>query len=145
MRMVQGRARGPALVFEHQHVPEAAVALKIQDAVSVGPEHFFNLAFGKVLEAEPMLRTLDDDLMGPDAVHPVVDAATLPLETAFDMQYRKLAGNDTHPPARLVRQGLLGAERCDLRRGLRLVPPAERTFSRCHVVRGFFETVLFGF
>ena len=52
MGMVQRRARGPALVLEDQDVAQAAVALEVQDAVAVGPEHLLHLALGQVPRGE---------------------------------------------------------------------------------------------
>jgi hypothetical protein len=99
MRVVQGRAGGPALVLEDQDIAETAVAFEVENAVPVGPEDLFDLAFGQVFEPEGVLRALDDDLVSADAVHPVVDPAPLAIETALDMEDGEFAGDDAHPPA----------------------------------------------
>ena len=142
--MVQDRAGGPALVLENKNVPETAVALEVKYTVAVGPEDFLDLAFGQVLEPERVLRALDDDLMSADTVHPIIDAAPLALEGALDMEDRKLARNDAHPPAGCIGKRLLSAERCNLRGGLCFVARAERAFRRGDIVELFLKGIIFG-
>ena len=71
-------------------------------------------------------RALDDDLVGADAVHLVVDALAALVQLAFDLQGGELVGHDAHAPALLVGPGLAIAVGEDLGRRVAFVPLAER-------------------
>ena len=69
---------------------------------------------------------LDDDLVGADAVHLVVDAVAALVEVALDLQGGELVGHDADAPALLVGPGAAVAVGEDLVRRLVLVALAER-------------------
>ncbi len=70
--------------------------------------------------------TLEDDLVGADAVHLVVDAVAALLQFALDLQGGELVGHHADAPAVLVRPGPAIAVGEDLVRRLVLVALAER-------------------
>ncbi len=57
-------------------------------------------AVGEVLERPRVLGRLDDDLVGADPVHPVVDPLRLPVEVALDLEGGEPVRDDPHLPAR---------------------------------------------
>ena len=81
-------------------------------------------------------RALDDDLVGADAGHHVVDAVAPLVEVAFDLQGGEPVGNDADPPARSVGPRAEVAVGEDLGRRLVLVPLAERADRRRSAGRG---------
>ena len=91
-----------------------------------------------------VVRALDDDFVRADAVHHVVDAVAALVQVAFDLQRRKLVGDDAHPPARPVRPRARLAVGEDFgRRGV-LVAGQKADRSRRSPVRGACEIVAAG-
>ena len=77
-----------------------------------------------------VLGALDDDLVGADAGHHVVDAVAALVQAALDLQGGEPVGDDADPPARSVGPGAEVAVGEDLGRRLVLVPLAERADRR---------------
>ena len=69
---------------------------------------------------------LDDDLVGADPGHPVVDALAPLVEAPLDLQGGEFVGHDPDPPTGTIRAGAPVAVGDDLGRGLGLVALAER-------------------
>ena len=70
-------------------------------------------------------RAFDDDFVGADAVHLVVDAVAALVEVALDLQGGKLVGHDAHAPALFVGLGVAVAVGEDFVRRVVLVALAE--------------------
>ena len=87
------------------------------------------LSSASVGHADVVARALDDDLVGADAVHHVVDAVAALVQVALDLQRGELVGHDADPPARPVGPACRVAVGEDLGRRLVLVPLAERAES----------------
>ena len=64
---------------------------------------------------EIVLRGLNEDLMGADAAHDVVDAACAFVEFAFNVQSREFVADNTDFPARGIGCGAVVADRPDFR------------------------------
>ena len=73
-----------------------------------------------------VLGALDDDLVGADAGHLVVDAVAALVQVPLDLQGGELVGDDADPPAGPVGPGAALAVGEDLGRRLVLVALAER-------------------
>ena len=71
--------------------------------------------------------TFEDDLMGADAVHLVVDAVAALVEVALDLQGGELVRHDADAPAFLVGLGVAIAIGENLVRGVVFAALAERT------------------
>ena len=71
-------------------------------------------------------RALDDDFVGADAVHLVVDAFAALVEVPLDLQGREAVRHDADAPAALVGFGGAIAIGEDLERRILLVPLAKR-------------------
>ena len=87
------------------------------------------LSSAKVGHADVMDGALDDDLVGADAVHHVVDAVAALVQVPLDLERGELVGDDADSPARAVRPRAVVAVGEDLGRRLVLVPFAERAES----------------
>ncbi len=73
-----------------------------------------------------MGRSLNDDLVGADAAHPVEHADALAIDDSLDMESGVLVRDDPEPPSRPVREGLGGSHRVYFVRGHVFVPLVER-------------------
>ena len=78
VRMRQGRARGLAVVLEDQDVSEPGISLQILKPMFVGLYDALDLFLRHLPDVKPMLRRLDDHLMGAHPAHHVVDPDSLP-------------------------------------------------------------------
>src|SRR5262245_25238650 len=74
-----------------------------------------------------MKRTLDDDLMGANAVHLVVDAVAALVEIAFHLKRRIFVWDDADAPAALVGPGIAVAIGQDFVRRIAFMSFAKRT------------------
>ena len=99
MRVLQRRARRGADVLEDHAVDEAFVFFQIHQAIAIDPEDFADMGFREVGHRDFMKRTFDDDLVGADAVHLVVNAIAALLQVPLDLQGGKLVGYHAHAPA----------------------------------------------
>ena len=84
------------------------------------------LSSAEVGHAGVVTRALDDDLVGADAVHHVVDAVAPLVQIALDLEGGKAVGHDADPPARPVGPAAEVAIGDDLRGRLVLLTFAER-------------------
>lgn len=78
-----------------------------------------------------MLRGFDDDFMGTNAVHSVVDTIAGAVEIALHAQSRKLVGYYAGGPVGGIGVAAIGTKSQDLRRRLRLMACAKRTEAVC--------------
>ena len=118
------------VILENQDVLEAAVFLEVENAIAESPEHILDPLGWKVGQAGVVVRSFDDDLMRPNAVHAVEHALGLAVQIALDAECRKLVGNHAHRPARSIALGRrpavgVGAVGLDLRRSLGFVAVTE--------------------
>jgi len=71
-----------------------------------------------------MVRSLDDDFVGADAVHLVVHALALAVQFAFDAQHGEFVGDYAHAPTRLVTASAVAVSQ-DLGRSFMLIAITE--------------------
>src|SRR5439155_15719644 len=90
------------------------------------PEDLADVVLAEVGDADLVEGALDDDLVGADAVHLVVDALAALLQVALDLQGGELVGHDADAPALLVGPRVAVAVRQDFQRGVALAALAER-------------------
>ncbi len=121
---------GGADVLEEHAVDQPVVLLEVDQAIAVGPEDLADVLLGQGGHALVVLGALDDDLVGADAGHHVVDAVAPLVEAPLDLQRGEPVGDDADPPARSVGPRAEAAVGEDLRRRLVLVPLAERAGGR---------------
>ena len=95
--------------------------------VAINPEHLADLVLGEIGHRHFVVRTFDDDFMGADAVHFVVDAVAAFVEIAFDLEGGELVRHDTDAPAFFVGPGVAVAVGDDLVGSLIFLALAERT------------------
>ena len=103
MGVLEGSTRALAVVLEDEHVAEAGVAGEVVDAIAHGEEQIGDAHGRHAGEGVGVLGAFDDDLVGSDAVHAVVEAFRPAVEVAFDAEGGELVGNGAKSPA-----GLLG-------------------------------------
>src|SRR5262249_3177920 len=109
---------------------------QIDHALAPRLQHGGDLALGELGHGGAMVGRLDDDLVGPDAVHPIVDYVARRLEVALDAEGGKLVRHDTDLPSRSVRQGPLIAHGENLVGSARLLARAEGAWSRAQGTHG---------
>ena len=114
-----------AHVLEDHPVDQSGVLLEVHQPVAVDPEDLPDLLLGEFRGADQVLGGLDDDLVGPDAPHHVVDAVPPLVEVPLDFQGRELVGDHADPPPRAIPLRARVAIGDDLVGGLVLVPFAE--------------------
>ena len=96
--------------------------------------------------------SLDDDLVGADAVHPVEHALGLAVQVAFDSQRREFVGHDAHRPAGRIALGRRPAVRVgtislNFGRSLALISGTERAeaaldlYGFAHEIGGTFGAI----
>src|SRR5579885_1753731 len=102
------------------------ILLEVGQAIAVGPDDLADALLGEGRDALVVLGALDDDLVGADAGHHVVDAVAPLVEAALDLQRGEPVGHDADPPAGAVGPRAEVAVGEDLRGRLVLVALAER-------------------
>src|SRR5574337_76542 len=113
-----GRIR---MVLHDDQRSEPLIQTQIQTPHSVGPQDSLQLLLRKFRPCQMMVRTLYDDLMGPQRVHDIERSLRPAIEIALDpTQWLEVRGH-SDPPAGLIplTRGL--AEGNDLGRGHRLI------------------------
>ena len=98
MAVFQCGARSPSMVFKDQDVAQPHILLEIQDAVSIGPEHVLHALGRQVGKVFLVGRGLDDDFVGADTVHAIVQPEPFAPHVSFDMQGGELVGDDADTP-----------------------------------------------
>ena len=76
-----------------------------------------------------MIGSLDNYLMGPDAVRHIIQPEAVPFDFAFNLQGGKLIGDSPHLPTRGVRMGAGITDSLYFRRGKPLIAIAKRAVS----------------
>ncbi len=104
-RVLEVGAGGGADVLEDHAVDQAGVFLEVHQAVAVDPEDLAELLVGEFGGAENVLGCFDDDLVGADAAHHVVDAFAALVEVALDFEGGELVGHDADAPTAAVAFG----------------------------------------
>ncbi len=123
--VLQAGAGGGADVLEEHAVDQPRVLLQVDQAVAVGPEDLADIVLGEAGHADVVARALDDDLVGADARHLVVDPLAPLVQVPLDLQGGELVGHDPDAPAGPVGARPAVAIGEDLGRGLVLLPLAE--------------------
>ena len=137
MRVLEAGPAGGADVLEEHAVDEPGVLLEVDQPIAIDPEDLADVVLGsRVGHADVMRGALDDDLVGADAGHHVVDAVAPLVEVPFDLQGGEPVGDDADPPARAVGPRAAVAVGEDLGRRLVFVPLAERAECRGDRSRG---------
>ena len=123
MRVLEaGPARGADVLEEHA-VDQPVVLLEVDEPIAVSPEDLADIVLAQGGHALVMVGALDDDLVGADAGHHVVDAVAALVEAALDLQGGEPVGDDADPPARPVGPRAEMAVGEDLRRASCLPAP----------------------
>jgi len=102
MAVGQGRPGGRPVVLEDEDRLEPAVLRQVDETLPVGPENVLEPLLGQVEQVDVVTLRLDDDLVGPDAVHPVVDPVRGLPQLPLDLQRGKLVGDHAQGPVRIV-------------------------------------------
>ena len=126
VRVLQRRPGGAADVLEEHAVDQPRVLFQIDQAVAVDPQDLADVLLAEVGHRDFVVRALDDDLVGADAVHLVVDAIAALVEVALDLERGELVGHDADAPALFVGAGVAVAVGEDLVRRVVLAALAER-------------------
>ena len=109
------------LILKEQDIFEPSVLLKIQDAVTVSPEDVLDGPHGHGRNRHLVVRRLDDNLVGADAIHLVVESFTLAVQCALNPQRGKLVGDNPQRPARGIPAAAIRPVGEDFRRCLGFV------------------------
>ncbi len=88
----------PALVFEDQDVPEPRVSPQVDQSGAPGLEHQDDVIHFHIGHFEISRRGFDDDLVGADSGHRVIEPYRLSHHLAFDAEGWKAVGEDPHLP-----------------------------------------------
>ena len=130
MRVLEaGPARGADVLEEHA-VDQPVVLLQVDQPIAIDPEDLADVVLGQGGHAHVMVGALDDDFVGADAGHHVVDPVAALVEVALDLEGGELVGDDADPPARAVGPRAEVAVGEDLGRRLVFVALAERAEPR---------------
>src|ERR1700730_5761718 len=97
--MFERGAGGFSVVFENEDVAKTLVIFQIEHAVAIRPQHILNGALRKSRESSRVVRSLDDDFVGADAIHLVKQAFPVAIQVPFDAKRREFVGNHTYAPA----------------------------------------------
>ncbi len=127
--MLQGGARRFAEIFEDHDILEAGVAAEIDDAVTESEKDIKHSVLGKIGKGFVMVRRFDDDFMGADAVHFVVQAFPFLVQLALNDQGRVFIRHHPQRPARGVGLMVDVAVAENLRRRGLFIARAKRTKS----------------
>ena len=100
--VLEGSTRALAMVLEDEHVAEAGVAGEVVDTIAHGEEQIGDANVRHAGEGVGVLGTFDDDLVGSDAVHVVVEAFRPAVDFTFDAEGWELVGNGAKSPAGLI-------------------------------------------
>ena len=136
VRMLEGRSRRLPVILEHADVLESRVLLQVDHALAPRLEHHRHVPGGQIREGGRVVRGLDDDLVGADAVHAVIDAVARGLELSLDPEGGKLVGDHADLPSRAVGQAARPTYREDLLGRARFLSRAERARSRAQRTDG---------
>ncbi len=113
------------VVLEDEDIAEALVAAQVEQAGPPGAEDVGDFGRGEVGQGAVVVGGFDDDLVGADAVHGVVEPHPPLVQLPLDAQRRVLVGDDPHPPAGAVGCAAGRADGEDLAGGLLLPAVAE--------------------
>src|SRR5579863_8741535 len=102
MRMFQRSPSGLSMILENQDVLESPVLLQVEDTITEGPQNIFNTFRRQRRKAGTVIGRLDDHLMGPDAVHAIKHAFSLPVQGSLNSKRGKLVRNYAHRPPRRI-------------------------------------------
>ena len=102
VRMLEARTGLRTVILEDDHRAEALIALQVDDPIPTRAYDVLDRAGRQGREVAVVIRRLDEQLVGPDAVHEVVEALAAAFEVPFDAQRRELVRNDAYTPARRV-------------------------------------------
>ena len=81
--MLQRGARGPTVIFEYHDITKARIVSKVVQTVAEGLENLDHSVRRQVCEGFIVVGTFNNDFMGADAVHFVVDPNALLIEISF--------------------------------------------------------------
>ena len=123
--VLERRPRAGAVVLEDEDVADAPVTVEIHDALAVRLEHLDDVGDRQIAQVLVVLGPLDHHLVGPHAVHLVVEALAPALEDALDLERGELVRHHADLPAGAVGGAARGAGGVDLGRGLVLVARTE--------------------
>jgi hypothetical protein len=129
MGVFQGGACSHAVVLEDEDIAEPWVTLEVGDPFAVGPEHVLHCFGRKSRQRLLMERGFNQNLMGSDPVHLVVDAFPLTIQFSFDSKGREFVRNNPETPSRRIRRCSVASKGEDLWRSFVLVSLAQGTES----------------
>ncbi len=102
MRMCQTCPGHLAVVLKYKHVTKPVVLVKIDYPLTVDSYHIGKMLDRHVAHMQVVIRSLDYNLMGADAVHNIENSQSAPADVPLYSQSRKFVRNNTNLPSRLV-------------------------------------------
>ncbi len=105
MGVLEAGPAGGADVLEEHAVDQPVVLLQVDEPIAIDPEDFADILLGAGWPCSCDGGALDDDLVGADAGHHVVDAVAALVQVAFDLQ-----GGERLGTTRIRQPGPLGRE-----------------------------------
>jgi len=91
------------MILKDQDVPETDILFQVQHSVAISPEDVFDLLPRQIGQAVLVVRRFDDDFVGADAVHAVVEAKTFTPQVAFHLKSGKFVGDHADGPIGRIR------------------------------------------
>jgi len=142
MAVLQGGPRRGALILKNQNVAKPKIFLEVQNPVAIGPQDILQPLGGEVGKTLFVVRGFDDDFVGADAVHAVIETEPFAAHVALHMQGGKFIGHHSHGPIGTV--GIRGVRpvRKDFLRRQPFLSRAKRTHGRRGGRRGRHAHVL---
>jgi hypothetical protein len=129
MGVFQGGACSHAVVLKDQDIAEPRVTLEINDPFTVGPKHVLHCFGRKGCQRFLMERGFNQNLMGSDPVHFVVNALSLTIQFSFNSKSREFVRDNPEAPSLRIRRCSGVSKGEDLWRRFVLVSLAQGTES----------------
>jgi hypothetical protein len=129
MGVFQGGACSHAVVLKDQDIAEPWVTLEINHPFAIGPKHVLHCFGRKGRQRLLMERGFNQNLVGSDPVHFIVDAFSLTIQFSFNSKGREFVRDNPEAPSRRIRRRSVASKGENLWRCFVLVSLAQRTES----------------